>query len=808
MSNIKIELDEIKIPELTDSTYGKSLKECFDNINKNFKTLSNHDFIKGAQGESLYTATTSLTEVDQNDNTCLTDTGLCVLFAIIKDALEDEDTYNTIKNKIGKEKSFSHVKECLKANDALKDIGNYSLLDYFENLSIIFIKQKDPSTTNDEVYVGALNYLVFKDARFNNEKLSENTDHYKSAIDTSCIVYVKDCKDGVVNYEILHDIPGLYYDTDIEAFCWKLYGTKSGIVAQGPAGKDGSVDGNIRVVYVNLDSDTSEIDPEIKKFVIDILKSNDSSNYSNDTRKEVPITEYLYNGTIHAVTELNDQFKQWDPAFIYVIYDKISYVFFSQISSVTEGKATVTISSATKINTTSDSEIVENTMNRENFRGLHLPIERGEGGNENNKHMIWSSSDNYHSQTDTTKYLNIAPINGFSEGTSTDGVYWNGMYTDAQLNICYPIINLYSSSFDDKKGVIINKDGINTMESDTRLGINCGVNFGGNFNIYSYEGTNFITVIDKNVGEDPENAQELEISAANGSIVLSNQAGTITMSDKDDGNIIKLNTNGDKGYIVLGSENLELGKTGGNTVFNGSAEFNGDITSTNITTSGVLKITCPEDTSGTGLLTITDSTKNNTVDATPSSLSVTTSGATSKLTGNTLTFLGASTIEVADGLNIQSTPNDANNSNNNTTVNISGDLNISNSIKIGAIDGDGGVYADTPIGTIIMYICGDDIGELLKDTLKHWVVCNGDIYTPDGSDEKREKIYEALKFLGLPTVDDKTNSIQIPDFSARIPVGLDSSTAGVGTEGYAFDLPTGKTTTIKYVGVYFLMKYE
>jgi hypothetical protein len=44
---------DIKIPTLDDVNYATSLNEVFDNINKNFSILSNHEFIKGNDGKSI-----------------------------------------------------------------------------------------------------------------------------------------------------------------------------------------------------------------------------------------------------------------------------------------------------------------------------------------------------------------------------------------------------------------------------------------------------------------------------------------------------------------------------------------------------------------------------------------------------------------------------------------------------------------------------------------------------------------------------------------------------------------------------------
>ena len=51
--NNQIPLTQIIAPSLSDVNYASGLNDVFDNINDNFSTLSNHDFIKGESGTSV-----------------------------------------------------------------------------------------------------------------------------------------------------------------------------------------------------------------------------------------------------------------------------------------------------------------------------------------------------------------------------------------------------------------------------------------------------------------------------------------------------------------------------------------------------------------------------------------------------------------------------------------------------------------------------------------------------------------------------------------------------------------------------------
>ena len=46
-------LETISAPALSSSNYGQDIENVFANIDKNFKVVANHDFIKGENGEYL-----------------------------------------------------------------------------------------------------------------------------------------------------------------------------------------------------------------------------------------------------------------------------------------------------------------------------------------------------------------------------------------------------------------------------------------------------------------------------------------------------------------------------------------------------------------------------------------------------------------------------------------------------------------------------------------------------------------------------------------------------------------------------------
>jgi microcystin-dependent protein len=757
MSDTKIELKEIKAPSLSSSSYGSDLQQCFENIDKNFKILSNHDFIQGAQGKSLYTVKTSLVEnrtnPDGSSGIYLTDTGLQVFFAIVKDVLGNGQRYNDIVGRFETNSyTFYEIKNYIDNYEELKSVDDINVLEHFNDLSFLFIKSKDPSTTDSEIPVGALNYLIFKDARFNRKDLysavnksEDNKSTYTNAVDASCIIYVKNCTSTTVEYEILHDIPSLYYDENENILCWKLYGLKTGIPAQGPEGKDGVVDGNIHIVYVDLDEDISydEVDA-LKDYITNIDMSSEK-----DVHYKVPITSCLVEGTKKNISEVKiNTFNINDPAFVYVTYDNIDYVFFSQITSIESGLIKVSVSNSSKLNTNMDSEIVEKTMNRKTFKGLHLPIDRRDGGDENCKHMIWSSGNNYKSQEDYTKYLNIAPL--VTDDSEENKMSWSEICGDAQLNICYPTINLFKNALDEQQGISISDNTIRALGSNRKINIPCGVSV-NDLQIYSTGTNQFITNNNTNSGK-------LEISNPHGFITI----GDINSNSRNNIILQASSLNDTNGSIIIENSDLNVN---GKSIFKGTVEFEKKVTTKDLDVNGYLET----DEISAQFLDIKSGNNNITASvSTEGGISITIGGKNTTINGNSIVFQsGDSIIQSSTSLDIQT-----------NTANITGDLNVGKNLNVGNTLKINNVYAGVPIGTIVMWM-GSTVPE-------HWVVCDGHTYSNTDILERDKKIYDFLKnVLNLEEVkqEDGSTGITIPDFSSRFPVGVSSNYEAQATGG-------------------------
>lgn len=194
------ELKEIKVPLLNDSGYGANINEVIQNINENFKILSNRDFVKGDKGNSLITRTINLSTNDEILN------GL-------KQAVSNQYFNNPIKP---------------------KDINGVNIFDWFKNPGNITLMYE--LVDGEEVIISATPY-VFKDLRFEQLYKSINTQDYDKETDYSCVIYYNNGE-----FVAIQEFPTLYYDSDNNCFSWKINGVVTGLEAMGPrgfAGKDG-----------------------------------------------------------------------------------------------------------------------------------------------------------------------------------------------------------------------------------------------------------------------------------------------------------------------------------------------------------------------------------------------------------------------------------------------------------------------------------------------------------------------------------------------------------------------------------------
>lgn len=245
----------IQCPVINDANFASDLRSVFETINDNFARLSNHDFIKGESGTSVY---------------------------IKQEPIYNGSTLSTFGNKLK-----NYLESLINpTNKTLNSDG--IVLDYFGNftsenagsLQVIYNKSND--IASDDIAVSSLQY-VFLDGRFWNDKVGKvDQSVYDGIEDKSCIIVYDNGSFKSLNGAL----PTMYYERGV-GLCWKLNGNPTGMPVQGIPGKDGK-HSLMRIVKVN----NIELDEDKNLSIGDVTSIfEEKSGYINIT-EDVDINDY------------------------------------------------------------------------------------------------------------------------------------------------------------------------------------------------------------------------------------------------------------------------------------------------------------------------------------------------------------------------------------------------------------------------------------------------------------------------------------------------------------------------------------
>ena len=223
----------IKVPNLNSAEYAQGLEQVFDNINNNFQTLANHEFVKGDTGNSVF-----------------------IKNELIYDSLSE--SYTDIGKQI--KSTIYNGEDILPSITINNDIFNWD--DNLKSSSINMLVSVDNHETNyTENYVSSL-YFVFLDGRFintnQNFKLGDiPAENYEGIEDLSCIIVYENGKFT----KLSNAFPTIYYEKGY-GLCWKLNGGKTGMPVKGLPGNDGK---NAQITIVKAETQSNIVSGEFKK---------------------------------------------------------------------------------------------------------------------------------------------------------------------------------------------------------------------------------------------------------------------------------------------------------------------------------------------------------------------------------------------------------------------------------------------------------------------------------------------------------------------------------------------------------------
>ena len=262
-------LHTIKAPSLNSADYANGIAKAFENIDANFKTLANQDFVKGETGKSIKIVDVLLYDATKNDvetpYTYLSEYGCKIVDSIL-------NTYDG--NKL---------------NDININGNTITFVDYLKDKDAKILMICDEE--QDE-YVSSM-YYIFYDARFNNEYLgtltSEQLKQYDELVDASCVlVYNGETSEFDV---LTNTFPTLYYQQGT-GFCWKINGKETGMPIQGIEGRPGK-DKDLRFQIVKTSqSKFNEGKYEITDIFVYYEGMKDANYWYSTTQTDINISDY------------------------------------------------------------------------------------------------------------------------------------------------------------------------------------------------------------------------------------------------------------------------------------------------------------------------------------------------------------------------------------------------------------------------------------------------------------------------------------------------------------------------------------
>ena len=429
-----LDIKSIVAPRLSIPGYGKGVDDAFKAIEENFKIIANHDFIKGDRGYSLQVSDLPILDDDHK----FTKIGIALMDNILSPILYDgepltfekfckllgvntTDTFEKIQTKLNKA-SFPDDLKGLTSVPYDDGANHYAFIDnlYSESNEVSFkvVEWYDPSASvKDPKPKASLNLYIYNDRRFSNEKLGDADEkfinQYSGLLDLSKVIYLKsiDVSDDSpsVKYQMdsINSIPCLYYDSTIGAFCWKLNGEKTGMIAQGVPGKDGTSATSyvLRIKKEVRDAGLYEVSKILRPYVND---ESEETEYG-----WVPITEDYIDKLKGITCMIIGDVSSGSAA-------STAEVFFSPVIKIEENGATIAKvycnrgdDSSNCLNVNIAHSLFGETManwigpdKEKPIKGLSVPY--NSSNSDSYRHMLWSEKD---SSSDTNyEKCRLAPV--------------------------------------------------------------------------------------------------------------------------------------------------------------------------------------------------------------------------------------------------------------------------------------------------------------------------------------------------------------------------------------------------------------
>lgn len=279
-------LTSITAPSLNDSGYASNLNDTFRNINDNFITLANHDFIKGERGESVKLKTIDLS----------TDSNAKYYIDLLKKSIKDTNT---------NESMFAPI--TIIVDGVSKEINWDD--NFIESPGMLYLIADDSGNVGSEEIIYTSLYYTFLDARYSAKNMgSLDPSIYSTRSDMSCVavyqkdLYVNEDETTSPGFAIYNNaFPTIYYESG-KGLCWKVNGAETGMPVRGLPGEDGA---SATLMIVKADQLNYNAETEVLKGVV----TQKFDNFRGFVSIESTEAKKLHNSSVLVLAKMPDSNK-------------------------------------------------------------------------------------------------------------------------------------------------------------------------------------------------------------------------------------------------------------------------------------------------------------------------------------------------------------------------------------------------------------------------------------------------------------------------------------------------------------------
>ena len=534
--------NNILVPELTNSEYGKNLEEQFENINSNFQKLANYDFHKGRDAEGVLSVSIDLnfynTFIKNGCEIKSVDDIYSILYGngIRLTAKDNKNNYKDFPENLNITQSYIIRK--VMNDDLAKEIvevwktefTNPEIIDgviHTSNDLIFSVTLSDESTTIIDVlksYLLGVGPYVYMDEDFYNKQKNDYLDENK--IDnTGIYISPNNSIIGVTNEDILKyfpyinfthikSFPTIYFNG--EKFCWQFGNHKTNLPCQGPQGKDGA-DGEILIVKVDTNSnDTNDITKTVKSIYSNI-PDKESSHWLAPKdwlieNKKIDDLNWFNSKTCIVITQQTEDNTENESSESNIGIVSSSY-WISQLYVNDDNEVNVNLTDDTKITQSVSEDWFLETMKGlnkiENNRpaginkGLFIPYEHDK---DLYGHMLYGETNEEKPNTSDRKALHLSPIAvsknmGFPNNESIDeSATFTIDYNNTTINGNLKVNEIEAESLTTTGNTTINGNlKANEIEAES-LTTTGGVTINGDLNTKAIEAESLTTTGDTTIG--------------------------------------------------------------------------------------------------------------------------------------------------------------------------------------------------------------------------------------------------------------------------------------------------------------------